>query len=217
MSYPIHKGTLEIFFWPRMFVCLLMEFVLKNQLCLMVTCAFLLKKQWSKLSDWTLFKPVKRQYLWPYSSEKDGKSQGTNARKDISEVYTFFVLQSTVFVRKSKHKTDVTAWHGIDFHKNNLWNILFIGKFYVNYQNYQNSMLLTFSETKRTLIHLFLFKNYAERELVSICTWPQLTFLALVPWRITWNCLNHNPKTTFKESQRNWIIPNRLKICWFEF
>ena len=29
-----------------------------------------------------------------------------------------------LFGRKSKHKTDVTAWHGIHFRKNNLWNIL---------------------------------------------------------------------------------------------
>ena len=35
--------------------------------------------------------------------------QGTNARKVISEVYAFFVLQCTVFGRKSNHKTDVTA------------------------------------------------------------------------------------------------------------
>ena len=35
--------------------------------------------------------------------------QGTNARKVISEVYALLVLQCTVFGRKSKHKTDVTA------------------------------------------------------------------------------------------------------------
>ena len=35
------------------------------------------------------------------------KNQGTNARKVISQVYAFFVLQCTVFGRKSKHKTDV--------------------------------------------------------------------------------------------------------------
>jgi len=35
--------------------------------------------------------------------------QGTNARKVISEVYAFIVLQFTVFGRKSKHKTDTTA------------------------------------------------------------------------------------------------------------
>ena len=44
----------------------------------------------------------------------------------------FCVLQCTVFGRKSKHKTDVSVWHGIHFHKNNLWNILVIGNYYVN-------------------------------------------------------------------------------------
>ena len=29
---------------------------------------------------------------------------------------------------------------------------------------------LTFSDTKRTLMHLFLFTNSAQREMVSICT-----------------------------------------------
>ena len=90
--------------------------------------------------------------------------QGTNARKGISEVHAFCVLQCTVFGRKSKHKTFVTAWHGIHFHKNNLWN------YYLNYLNYQNLMLLTSSDTKRTLMHLFLFTNSVQRELVSIYT-----------------------------------------------
>ena len=49
------------------------------------------------------------------------------------------------------------------------WNILVIGNYYVNYQNFQNLMLLTSSDTKRTLMHLFLFTNSAQRELVSIC------------------------------------------------
>ena len=40
---------------------------------------------------------------------KDSLNQCTNARKVISEVYAFFVLQCTVLGRKSKHKTDVTA------------------------------------------------------------------------------------------------------------
>ena len=48
------------------------------------------------------------------------KIQGCNAMKVISKVYAFFVLQCTVFGRKSKHKTNVTAWHGIHFYKNNL-------------------------------------------------------------------------------------------------
>jgi len=48
-------------------------------------------------------------------------------------------------------------------------------------------MLLSSSDTK-TLIHLFLFTNSAQRELVSICTHytentqQRLTFLALLPW-----------------------------------
>ena len=48
--------------------------------------------------------------------------------------------------------------------------------------NYQNLMLLTSSDTKRTLRHLFLFTNSVQRELVLICkqqTHLQLTFLAL--------------------------------------
>ena len=45
-----------------------------------------------------------------------------------------------------------------------------LGNYYVNYQNYQNLMLLTSLVTKRTLMHLFLFTNSAQRELVSMCT-----------------------------------------------
>ena len=59
---------------------------------------------------------------------------------------------------------------GSIFHIKNKWNILFIGNYYVNFQNYQNLMLLTSSDTKRTLMHLFLFTNSAQRELVSIGT-----------------------------------------------
>ena len=45
--------------------------------------------------------------------------------------------------------------------------ILVIGNYYVNYLNL---MPLTFSDTKRTLMHQFLFTNSTQRELVSICT-----------------------------------------------
>jgi len=48
--------------------------------------------------------------------------------------------------------------------------MLVIENYYVNYQNYQNLMLLTSSDFKRTLMHLFLFTNSVQRELVSICT-----------------------------------------------
>ena len=47
-------------------------------------------------------------------------------------------------------------------------HILVIGNYYVNHQNYQNLMLLTSSDTKRTLMHLLLFT--AQREMVAICT-----------------------------------------------
>jgi len=59
---------------------------------------------------------------------------------------------------------------GSIFHIKNQWNILVIENYYVNYQNYQNLMLLPSSDTKRTLMHLFLFTNSAQRELVSIYT-----------------------------------------------
>ena len=59
---------------------------------------------------------------------------------------------------------------GSIFHIKNRWNILVIWNYYVNYQNFQNLLLLTSSDTKHTLMHLFLFTNSAQRELVSICT-----------------------------------------------
>ena len=99
-------------------------------------------------------------------------SQGCNARKVISQVYASFVLQCTVSGREYNHKTDVKALHGIHLSHLSIyiWHILVIGNYYVNYQNYQNLMLLTSSDDKRTLMHLFLFTNSAQRELVSICT-----------------------------------------------
>ena len=57
---------------------------------------------------------------------------------------------------------------GSIFHIKNQWNILVIGNYYVNYQNFQNSMLLTSSDSKRTLMHPFLFTNSAQRELNSL-------------------------------------------------
>ena len=91
----------------------------------------------------------------------------------VAEVCASFALQCTVSGRYCKHKTDVEAWHGIHLHIKNQLNILVIGNYYVNYQNYQNYqnlMLLTSSDTKQTVMHLLLFTNSAQRELVSICT-----------------------------------------------
>ena len=44
----------------------------------------------------------------------------------------------------------------------------------MNYHNYQNLMLLTSSNTKRTLMHLFLFTNSAQRERVTAINFPSL-------------------------------------------
>ena len=52
---------------------------------------------------------------------------------------------------------------GSIFHIKNQWNILVKENYYVNYQN---SMLSFSSDTKRTLMHLFLLTNSAHRELV---------------------------------------------------
>ena len=46
-------------------------------------------------------------------AKRNLKAQGYNVRKVISELYASFVLQCTVSGRQCKHKTDVTAWHGI--------------------------------------------------------------------------------------------------------
>ena len=56
------------------------------------------------------------------------------------------------------------------FHIKSQLNIMVIGSYYVNFQNYQNLIMLSSSDTKRTMRHLFLFTNSAQRELVSICT-----------------------------------------------
>ena len=113
-------------------------------------------------------------------------NQGTNARKVISYVYAFFVLQCAVFGRKSKHKTDSTAWHGIHFHKNNLWNILVIENYHVriikiikikcfNTPRILNEHWCIYSCLK--IPEATGFNMYAKY------TQPQLTFLALVPCR----------------------------------
>ena len=56
---------------------------------------------------------------------------------------------------------------GSIFHIKNQWNILVIWNYYVNYQNL---MLSTSSDTKQILMHLFLFTNSEQRELISIWT-----------------------------------------------
>jgi len=52
---------------------------------------------------------------------------------------------------------------GSIFHIKNQWNILVIGNYYVNYPNYQNQMLLTSSDTKRTPMQILVYKSRPER------------------------------------------------------
>ena len=79
--------------------------------------------------------------------------QGYNARKVISLVNAFFVLQCTVFGRISKHKADVTASHGIHLSHKKLMKYSGHRKLLCELSNFLNSMLLSSSDTKRTLIH----------------------------------------------------------------
>jgi len=61
-------------------------------------------------------------------------------------------------------------------------NILVIGNYYVNYQNYQNSILLTSLDTKRTLMLNLVYKFCPKRtgfNMYAEYTQLQLTFLAL--------------------------------------
>ena len=95
-----------------------------------------------------------------------GKYQGYNARKVILKVYCKALSLGGNVNTRHISKPDM----GSIFHINNQSNILVTGNYYVNYQNYQNLMLLTTSDTKLTLMHLLLFTNSAQRELVSICT-----------------------------------------------
>ena len=104
-------------------------------------------------------------------------------RGELFQRWTHFLYCSvhcTVFGRKSKLKTDVTAWHGIRFHKNNLWNILVIWNYYVSFQNYQNLKLLTSSDTKRTLMHLFLFTNSTLRGCENLYQYVRIVYATAI-------------------------------------
>ena len=72
-------------------------------------------------------------------------------------------------------KTKVKACHGIHLSHKKSMKIFGHMKQLCELKNYQNLMLSTSSDTKRTLVNLFLFTNSAQRELVSL----PLTFLAL--------------------------------------
>ena len=79
---------------------------------------------------------------------------------------------------------------GSIFHKNNQWNILVIENYYVNYQNYQNLMLLNSSDTKIKLMHLFLFTNKVYATAIHFPCFKTLHFMINI-WTgkiiINWN------------------------------
>ena len=82
---------------------------------------------------------------------------------------------------KVHKKTDFEAWYGIHFHKN-IYEIFWSKKTIIwIFKIIKIKCFLSSSDTRRLLMHLFLFTNSAQRELVSICTQLQLTFLALKP------------------------------------
>ena len=83
------------------------------------------------------------------------------------------ILCTAVYVKRRMSQPD----------KKNQWNILVIGNYHVNYQN---EMLLSSSDTRGTLMHLFLSTNTAQPkenwfQLYAENTQTQLTFLALLP------------------------------------
>ena len=101
---------------------------------------------------------------------------------------------------------------GSIIHIKNQLNILVIGNYYVNYQNYQNLMLLTSSDTKRTLMHLLLFTNSAQRELVkvSICTqsihdrnWLSLPYILV----------SNSPLRNLKSAPLECTVINKMGQC----
>jgi len=68
----------------------------------------------------------------------ESRYQGYNATKVISEVYASFVLCSVLSLGGNVNTRQMSQPDmGSIFHKKNQWNIVVIGNFYVNYQNYQ--------------------------------------------------------------------------------
>ena len=67
------------------------------------------------------------------------------------------------------------------------WYILVIGNYCVNYQIFQNSLLLTSSDTKRTLMHQFnsclQIPPRVRRVYATAINFPCITFLFIVMYR----------------------------------
>ena len=110
---------------------------------------------------------IEKEYSEPFAKvRKTGMTKVIMQGKLFHHAY--FVLQCLSLGADVNTRRMSKPYMWSIFHINNQWNILDIGNYYVNYQNYQNSILLTSSDTKRTLRHLFLFTNSAQRKLVSM-------------------------------------------------
>ena len=83
-------------------------------------------------------------------SHKLALYQGCNARKVISDVYLLYCSVLSPGVNVNTRRMSKPHMESIFYIKNQL-NILFIGNFYVNYQNDQNLMLLTTSDTAASI------------------------------------------------------------------
>ena len=71
---------------------------------------------------------------------------------------------------KVHKKTDFEAWYGIHFHKN-IYEIFWSKETIIwIFKIIKIKCFLSSSDTRRLLMHLFLFTNSPQRELVSTCT-----------------------------------------------
>ena len=98
-------------------------------------------------------------------NKENPRGQDYNARKVISEVYAVTVQDSNVNLRRMS-QPDM----GSIFHIKKSMKYSGHRKVLCELSKLSDLMLLTSSDTKRTLRHLLLFTNSAQRELVSICT-----------------------------------------------
>ena len=115
---------------------------------------------------------------------------------------------------------------GSIIHIKNQWNILVIGNYYVNYQNYQNLMLLTSSDTKRTLMHLLLLEipprenwfQYVHRVYTTAIDFPCLTFLVTIRlfcWQEYW--FSYRYKWTLITLHVLLIYPRHAKLTRYKY
>ena len=109
-------------------------------------------------------------------------------------MYAFFVLQCTVFGRRSKHKTAGTAWHGIHFHKNNQWNVLVKGTivWIIKIKYFVPPRILDEHWCIYSCLQIPPRENwfqYLRRVYTTAINFPCISTLvtAIFPWRITWN------------------------------